>query len=161
MLIPKNSSKLPLKKRLFGIMRMKRSSSGMTLIELIMLIAIGSIIVGGVVMFVRELTVSQTRMRDRLLALDLAQMQMESLMNSPYDSLADGTVSVFYGFKVKQTVTETASVTQTYTAPNVTLTYAVKKISLTADYESGDFSKPLFQLTTYRQSNTMLDTINS
>lgn len=132
------------------------SSRGMTLIETVMMIAVGSIVVGGIVHFTQTLTINENKMRDRLFALDLAQMQMESLMNTPYTSLADGSTDiVFYGFKVRQTVALDRTLTQTQ--GSVSLTFSVKKITMTADYGSGDFTKPLLQIVTYRQSNVLMD----
>lgn len=116
-------------------MRLRRDFRGFTMIEMIMLVAIGAFVVGGIVAFTRNVAENTIATKDRLAALDLAQRQMETELNAYYGTVyaADGscgaapenhpfnlrvdvdgvddTDTTHGGFLVRRTVTETVTKT--------------------------------------------------
>lgn len=129
----------------------KQSHKGFTLIEFIIMIAVGSFLVSGLVLFTFQQTKNGTQMRDFFVALDLARLKMAEMNNTAYASLPVGTTTLaddpsFPGFDIQRVITLVNT-----GAPNpVTL----RQINIKIDYAGGTFSSPLVQLSTYRQSNT-------
>ncbi|GEM_PF-1904963 len=168
-------------------MRIRRSAHGFTMIEMIMLIAIGAFVVGGIVAFTRNVTENTIALKDRLAALDLAQRQMETELNAYYGwigadpggdcldstpefkthNLKPGITETVYGsFKVQRNVTETITLTprgddfSQPLGPDVAynLCVGLKKIDILVDYTGGDFTSPLISLTAYKESHVFDDT---
>ena len=131
-----------------GDARMKKNS-GFTLIEFVMIIAIGSFLVAGIVLFTRQQIVNGVNMRDFLIASNLAKLKMAEMNNTTYASLPAGTTTLpaepsFSGFAVQRVISTIA------TSGTITL----RQINVLVDYTGGSFSNPLVQLITYRQSST-------
>lgn len=125
----------------------------MTLVELITILAVGSILIVGLVLFVRSQVENSVRMRDFQIGVNLARLKMADANNIPPASLAAGTYDYpgepsFPGFKVQRKI---ALVTQTTMPGGVVDT--LWRIDMLVDYVSGDFSKPLVGLITYRQNH--------
>ena len=131
---------------------MKNFSKGMTLIELIMIIAIGSALVGGVVLFTHQLVRSGTQTRDYLIAMDLGEQKMAEMNNAAFVTLPPGTTNFleasFPGFGIRRVITdETSSAVGGFT---ITL----RRIEMLVDYAGGTFANPLVRLITFRHSHT-------
>lgn len=133
--------------------RYVRKNRGLTLIELILVVAVGSILVVGLVLFARSEIENTVRVRDFLIAMNLARLEMAVTENQPSSSLAAGTYDYpseanFPGFKIRRIIT---LLTQT-TMPDSTVN-TLWQVDMIADYATGNFSAPLFKLITYRQNH--------
>lgn len=121
----------------------------MTLIELVLVIAVGSIAVFGIVMFSREQVERGAQARDLVIAANLAELKMAEMNNLPYASLPVGTVTLpvdpsFPGYQMQRIVTNVA------TSGGV----SVRQIDVRVTRTGGSFAQPLARLLTYRQSVT-------
>ena len=129
----------------------KKNNQGFSLIEFIVMIAVGSFLVSGLVLFTRQQAVNGTQMRDFLVALDLARVKMAEMNNTAYASLTVGTTTLaddasFPGFDIQRVITLVNT-----GAPNPV---TIRQIDIKIDYAGGTFSNPLIKLSAYRQSNT-------
>ncbi len=130
---------------------MKNRARGFTIVELILVVAVGSLLVLGITLFTAQQVSNGSQMRDFLEALDLARLKMAEMNNTTYASLPVGTTTLtgepsFPGLALQRVVTLVNT-----GAPNpVTL----RRIDIKVDHTGGTFANPLIQLTTYRESNT-------
>ena len=130
---------------------MNFNNKAFSLIELIVMIAVGSFLVSGLVLFTNQQMKNGVQMRDFLVALDLARLKIAESNNTAYASLPVGTTSLaddpsFSGFDLQRVI----SLVNTG-APNPV---TIRQIDISVDYAGGTFLNPLVKLTTYRQSNT-------
>ena len=124
-----------------------RKSRGMTLIELVMIIAIGSALVTGIVTFTQQQSVNGTRMRDYLIALNLARIKMAIQNNTAYASLpAAGTLPAEASL--------TGFISQIRYGTIITSgVYNLKPVFIDTDYVGGSFANPIVTLVTYREDH--------
>src|SRR3989338_312905 len=106
-------------------------SKGFSLIEFIVMIAVGSFLVSGIVLFTLQQTKNGTQMRDFLVALDLARLKMAEMNNTAYASLPVGTTALaddpsFPGFDIQRAV----SLVNTGAPNSVT----IRRIDIRIDY---------------------------
>ena len=149
-------------------MRLRRCMAGMTMIEVILLIAIGSFVVSGIVLFTRQMALNATQTRDRLAAMDVARVQMETVMRTAYNLLANADLTV-NDFKVRQTVNpvsfgsielreDNTLLAGNLTQPEtLTLDLELSEVDILVDTPAGDFTSPILQLRTFRQSHVLQD----
>ncbi len=133
----------------FVRVKMIKTQKGFTLIEFVMMIAISSFLVAGIVLFTRQQMVNGLQMRDFLVASNLARLKMAQMNNTAYSSLPVGTTTLpvepsFPGFAAQRVISAVAT-----SGPS-----SLRQIKILLDYNGGAFSSPLVQLITYRQSNT-------
>ena len=126
---------------------------GMTLIELILVIAVGAVLVLGIVLFTRQQTINGVQLRDFTIAYNLGRLKMAQMNLTAYASIPVGTFDYpnepsFPGYKVRRI---TSTVTETTIAGKGLV--GVRQIDMRVDRSSGNFSKPLVKLITYRQSH--------
>src|SRR3990167_3690659 len=124
-----------------------RKPNGFTLIEFVMIIAVGSFLVAGIVLFTRQQIVNGVKMRDFLIASNLAELKMAQMNNTAYPATGTTTPSAeasFPGFIFQQVVTSVATSGGS----------SVRQIQMDVDYSGSSFTSPLVRLITYRQSNT-------
>lgn len=124
-----------------------KGDKGFTLIEFVMIIAVGSFLVAGIVLFTRQQIVGGVKMRDFLIASNLAKLKMAQMNNTVYPATGTTTPSAeasFPGFIFRQVVTNVATSGAS----------SVRQIQIDVDYSGGSFANPLVRLMTYRQSNT-------
>lgn len=135
---------------------------GMTMIEVIMMIAIGSFIVSGIVLFSRQLSMNALEMQNRIMATDTARLDAEAVTRSAYNSVVSSTTTI-NGFSVRRTVGTAAMFDQQALDDNDLATGTVdpgwvmvrsrlKQITIEVDEAGGDFSSPLAQILTFKQS---------
>ena len=133
-----------------------RNSRGMTLIELIMIIAIGSALVAGVVKFTQQQIYNGSRMRDYLVALNLARIQMAKDNNTNYATLRGASVPPFWtdlgsesggsfpGFILRRYIqSETTGATGV----------KIMQVDIKVDYAGGTFANPIVWLITYHKDH--------
>ncbi len=124
-----------------------KKNGGFTLIEFIMIIVVSSFLVTGIVLFTRQQIVNGVKMRDFLIASNLAKLKMAEMNNKVYPTPGTTTPSSeasFPGFIFRQVATNAA------TSGGSSLC----QIQTDVDYSGGSFANPLVRLITYRQSNT-------
>ena len=129
---------------------MKRIS-GTTLIELIMTIAIGAFLVGGLTLSYQQQVKSSTQMRDFLIAMNLAQEWQADANNTDFDALSNTIGVGLQGFHIKMIV-DIASSTPINDPeyPGGSYTVALKMIDIRVILTGGNFDSPLARLVTYR-----------
>jgi prepilin-type N-terminal cleavage/methylation domain-containing protein len=134
---------------------MNKGARGFTMVELIMTIAIGSVLVLGIVLFTRTQFEQSVRSSDLLTAMNLARLKMADLDRQAYASIpATGSTTnyaadpVIPGFIVRLNVTLVES------AGAGANLRELKQLELLVDYVGGDFVPPLARLITYRQNGT-------
>ena len=124
-----------------------KNQSGFTLIESVMMIAIGSFLVSGIVLFTRQQTLNAMTMRDFLMASNLARLKMAQMNNTAYPAVgttAPAAEGSFPGFIFQQVVTGVATSGLS----------SVRQVEIRVDKSGGSFTNPLVSLITYRQSDT-------
>ena len=143
-------------------MKIKTNAHGMTMIELIMMIAIGSFVVSGIVLFSRQLTLNVMEMQGRIQATDVARLDAETVMQAAYSAVVNSTTTI-NGFSVRRRVSTVASNNQQAFDDNfldtglvdpdwVMVRSNLKQITIEVDEPGGDFSTPLAQVFTFKQS---------
>ena len=117
-----------------------------------MIIVAAAVLVIGVVKFTHQQIKNSTKMRDYLIALNLARLQMARTNNIDYATLTASTNTTlpqeanFLGFDVRRAVGA-----ETTGAPNGV---KIKEVDIIVDYVGGDFTtSPLIKLVTYRENN--------
>ena len=126
-----------------------RLAEGFTLIEFVMMIAISSFLIVGIVLFTRKQVVTGIRMRDFLVANNLAKLKMTQMNNTAFSLLPVSTTTLpvessFPGFAAQRVISTVST----------SGTSSLRQINILVDYSGGSFSSPLVKLITYRQSNT-------
>ena len=124
-----------------------KKKQGFTLIEFIVIIAVGSFLVVGIVLFTRQQIINTVKMQDFLIASNLARLKMAVMNNTAYPSVgttAPSTEASFPGFIFRQAVTDVAASGGS----------SLRQIQIDVDYSGGSFDNPIVRLITYRQSNT-------
>lgn len=126
-----------------------KNQRGFTLIEFIVVIAVGSFLVAGIVLFSRQQIETVTSLRDMQIALNLAKLKMAEMNNTAYASLPVGTTtlasdSTFPGFMFQRVITSVAT----------SGTNSLRQIDINVALTTGSFASPLVKLTTYRESDT-------
>lgn len=144
-----------------------RNDRGITLIELIILIAIGSFIVSGTVLFTRQIALNANQARSRLAAMDTARLQMETMKRTPYDQLFQGNTDFdLNNFRVRQSVNVYRASTARFNEPNHwwqgdlrrpagSASGQLSRVDITVDEPEGDFSTPILQLSTFRPDHVL------
>lgn len=134
---------------------MSRGARGFTMVELILTVAIGSVLVSGIVLFTRTQFEQSVRSTDLLTAINLARLRMADLDRQSYASLpASGSTTdyaadpVIAGFRTRLVV---ALVEGAGAGGN---RRELKRLEVLVDYAGGDFTPPLARLITYRQNGT-------
>jgi len=127
---------------------------GFTLIEMVMIIAVGSIVVGGMVLFSAQHARQSVQMRDQVVSIYLAQRYMAESNNVAFAALPPATTNfaadaAFGGFRARRIVTALAT-----SGTNV-LRQVEIQVARTAD---AAFAAPVARLWTYRQSNVTYGT---
>ena len=143
---------------------MRNDACGMTMIEVIMMITIGSFIVSGIVLFSRELSVNAVNLQNRISATDIGRQEAEAVMRSAYAAVPDGTiVTVINGFRVMRQVSPVSQWVQTALDENhlgmgpgaVIITHGLRQVEIRVDEADGDFSSPLARILTFKQSHVV------
>ena len=122
-------------------------SRGMTLIELVMIIAVGSALLVGVIKFTQQQILNGSRMRDYLIAANLAKLKMAVQNNTAYASLpAAGTLPAeasLGGFisQIRYGTIITSGVDN------------LKPVFIDVDYTGGSFANPVVTLVSYREDH--------
>ncbi|HTL70510.1 MAG TPA: prepilin-type N-terminal cleavage/methylation domain-containing protein [Candidatus Eisenbacteria bacterium] len=127
---------------------MKKSSAGVTLIELILIIAIGAVVTGGAVRFAVELTRQGIRARDAAVAYNLARLKMAEADAADFSTLTTGNAVLpdeasFPGYDIRREISDVATA-----AGPITL----RRVDIVVDYAGGTFASPLARLITYRHN---------
>ena len=123
-----------------------RIQRGFTLIEFVMMIAVSSFLIVGIVLFTRQQVINGVRMRDFVIANNLAKLKMAQMNNTSISLLPIGTTIFpapepsFPNFDVERVVSGISS--------------SLRQIKILVDYRGRNFSSPLIQLITYRHVNT-------
>lgn len=128
-----------------------KARDGFTLVELIMIITIGSVLTIGIVKYTAQQVANGTQMRDYLIALNLAQLEMAQMNNTAYSTLPVSNTATlaqeasFPGFDIQRIVSA-----ETTGSPNGV---KYKRIDFKIDYHGGSFTNPLVWLVTYREDH--------
>ncbi len=119
----------------------------MTLIELVLVIAVGSVLVLGLVMFSREQVERGVQARDLVIAANLVELKMAQMNNTAFASIPTGNVTLaseasFPGFQIQRRVS------------NVTSRggFTLRLVDIRVRRVGGSFNQPLARALTYRQS---------
>ena len=148
-------------------MRLRRGVAGMTMIEVILLIAIGSFVVMGIVLFTRQMALNATQTRERLAAMDVARAAMEEVMRMNYAALPSGDTDFnLNGYRVRRSVNTTAGWSKTVRDDNrlfgagqvdefIVIPFGVRQIQIFVDEPGGDFTVPLVQIVSFKHSHVV------
>ena len=120
----------------------------MTLVEIILLIAIGAVVTLGLGLFATEMTRQGIRSRDAVVAYNLARLKMAEADMANFSTLALGNTALagepsFPGYAARREVSEVASVE----GPIL-----LWRVDIVIDYAGGTFAQPLARLVTYRHN---------
>ncbi len=136
---------------------MRNNRLGYTMIEMIMTIAIGSVLVGGLVLFSQQIMLSAVKARNLSISLHLAIVEIERANVMDYSTLVAGTTDLpvtlnHPGFKARRIVSIVNIPPPPPPTGGGTAVSELRRIDIKVDLATGNFSNPLVQLTTYRNS---------
>ncbi len=123
---------------------------GFTLIEMVLMIAIGSVLIGGIVLFTFQLSRNTMDIKDMMIATYLAKRQVVHIQRWAYDDINNVSPgpdeAPFTGYWYQRKVSEIASVAAPFG------TFGLKKIEVLIARAPGDFDQNiLVRIITYRQ----------
>jgi prepilin-type N-terminal cleavage/methylation domain-containing protein len=132
-----------------------KNTRGFTMVELILTVAIGSVLVLGIVLFTRTQFEQSIRSSDLLTAMNLARLKMADLDRQTYASIpASGSTTNYGADAVIPGFIVRLNVTLVETGGAGVALRQLKQLEILVDYAGGDFVPPLARLITYRQSGT-------
>ena len=125
-----------------------KSVRGVTLIELILIIAIGAVLTVGLVKFGTQMVRQGILARDTVIAYNLARLKMAETEVADFSTLTLGNTALadeasFPAYDIRRTCSNVASV-----AGPITL----RRVDILIDYAGGNFSRPLARVITYRHN---------